>query len=254
MTTTKTTRTALTVIVVIGLACIAAVAVSMRERYKSRSEEAEQIISFSSSMEGISEIRRAIATYEKRIEQHVQDAARTANYWKILAVRLQGRGLHGDALEALQHAVYYAPEDPLLHYYTGISAGILAKSSHAFPLGSSPGGRENSRERYFNLAEEAFIRAIELDDRYLRPRYSLGVLYVFDLGRPGEAIPHLEKCLEISRSDVDAMFVLARAFFMLERYREAVDLYDRIITITGDEQKRMDAQNNRQLAAGQMYG
>ena len=254
MKTTKTTQTALTIIAVIGLICIVASVVSCRERYKSRSEEAEQIISYGPSMDGIREIRKAIATYEKRIEQHVQDAARSANYWKILAVRLQGRGLHGDALEALQHAVYYAPEDPLLHYYTGISAGIMAKSLHAFPLASPPLGRESSRERYFNLAEEAFLRAIELDGRYVRPRYSIGVLYVFDLERPEEAVPHLERCLEISRSDVDAMFVLARAFYMLERYREAVDLYDRIINLTGDEQKKTDAKNNRQLAMGQIYG
>lgn len=253
-------------IIVIGIICIAAFVASMRERYKIRTEQARLIISQGptteipftgdASMENIREIRRAIAAYEKRIEKYVQDAAKSANYWKLLSVRLQAQGLHGDALEALQHAIHYAPEDPLLHYYTGISAGIMAKSYLTFPgVNPSPvSGRENSREQYYHLAEEAFLRAIELDSRYLRPRYSLGVLYVFDLGRPADAIPHLERYLEISRGDVDTMFILAGAFYMLDRFQEAVDLYDRIIVLTSDEKKRLDAQNNRQIIMGRIYG
>jgi tetratricopeptide (TPR) repeat protein len=162
---------------------------------------------------------------------------------------LQDRGLHGEALEALRNAAYYLPEDPSVQYNTGLSAGIMAKASHAFP------GRENrEKEEYFSLAEKAFLRAIELDGRYLSPKYGLGVLYVFELDRPEEAIPHLQKYLEISRNDVDTIFVLARAHYMTRNYQAAVDLYDRIITLTRDDQKRKDAQNNRQLILGQMNG
>ena len=199
--------------------------------------------------ENIAKLKASIASYEKRIERHVKDAAATATYWKILAVRLQDRGLHGDALAALERAIFYSPSDPALHYYTGVSAGIIAKSIHLYP-----GSTDNGREQYYALAEDSFLRAIELDGRYLRPRYSLGVLYVFELERPEDAIPHLERCLEISRNDVDTMFVLARAHYMLKNYRAALDIYDRIITLTRDEQKRVDAQNNRQLIMGQMYG
>jgi tetratricopeptide (TPR) repeat protein len=199
--------------------------------------------------ETIEGLKNSIAAYEKRIEKHVEDAAKTGTYWKILAVRLQDRGLHGEALNALDHAVYYTPEDPAIHYSIGISAGILAKSLHA-----SPGAGGRDRGQYFTLAEQAFQRAIELDSRYLRPRYGLGVLYVFELDRPEEAVLHLERCLEISRNDVDTMFVLARAFYMMKRYQEAVDLYDRIITLTRDGKKRIDAQNNRQTALEQIYG
>jgi len=80
------------------------------------------------------------------------------------------------------------------------------------------------------------------------------VLYVFDLERPEDAVPHLQHYLEISRNDVDTMFVLARAFFMLKNYQGALDLYDRIIILTTSDQKRIDAQNNRQMVLGQMYG
>ena len=242
-------------IIVIALIVIAVYGATMAQRYKSRGELAEQIFSASSThgdgttpttIEGL---KAAIAMYEKQIEQYVKDAAKTGTYWKILAVRLQDRGLHGEALEALEHAIYYTPLDPTLHYYTGVSAGIMAKSIHAFP------GRENTdRNRYFALAEESYLRAIELDDRYLRPRYGLGVLYVFELDRPEDAVPHLERCLEISRNDVDTMFVLARAFYMLKKYQESLDLYDRIITLTKDGQKKIDAQNNRQTILGLVHG
>ena len=221
------------------------------ERSKARGEWAKQVFGLGGGVSPatIDEIKAAIASNEKQIERYVETASKTGLYWKLLASRLQDRGLHWEALEALWQAIYYTPEDPVLHYSMGISAGILAKSIHILP-----GGERNERDSYLDLAEEAFLRAIELDSRYFGPRYSLGVLYVFELDRPEDAIPHLERCLEISRNDVDAMFVLARAFFMLERYQDALDLYDRIITLTRDEQKRIDAQNNRQLILGQTNG
>lgn len=244
-------KEAVIVLTVIVLIVIVLVSVSRFQKNRDGRELAERIYAGSSeaSPDSINDLRKAIALYQKRVEQHVQDAAKNALYWKLLAVRLQDRGLHGEALEALEQAIYYSPADPFLHYYTGVSAGVMAKSVHIFP------GRDDSeRKRYFALAEDAYLRSIELDPRYLRPRYGIGVLYVFELERPGDAVPHLQRCLEISRNDVDTMFVLARAFFMLRDYQKAVDLYDRIITLTGDEQKRTDARNNRQQIMGLIHG
>ena len=241
-------------IVLIVVVLVIVIGFSLASRFqKSRAqgELAKQIFALGSGVTPVTieELKASIAAHEKQMELYVETAARTGIYWKILAARLSDRGLHGEALEALHRAIYYIPEDPALHYSAGISAGILAKSFHVFP------GRENiERDQYFSFAEQAFLRAIELDNRYLRPRYSLGVLYVFELYMPEEAIPHLERCLEISRNDVDTMFVLARAFYMLQRFQDAIDLYDRITIISGDEQKRIDAQNNRQLILEQMNG
>ena len=238
-------------IALLVLIVIAVLASATYQNNRRRTEFAESIVSQSrwATPDNVKELKNAIAANERKIERHVQYAASNGTYWKLLAVRLQQRGFHGDALEALERAIYFAPEDPFLHYYTGISAGTMAKSFHLFP------GRDNTeRNSYFALAENAFRRAIELDGSYLRPRYSLGVLYVFDLDRPEDAIPHLQRYLEISRNDVDTMFVLARAFYMLRRYQESLDLYDRIIILTGDEQKRIDAHNNRQVILGHFHG
>jgi len=247
----KVKRGAVALVLLVLVVGVALYGASMYQRYNSRGEFARRIFSQDSGSPPltIEELKTAIAAYEKRIDRHVEDAAKTGSYWKILAVRLMDRGLTGEALDALERAIFYTPQDAALHCYTGIAAGIMAKSLHAFP------GRDYSeREKYFDLAEKAYLRAIELDSRYLRPRYGLGVLYAFELDRPEDAIPHLERCLEISRNDVDAMFVLARSHYMLKNYRSALDLYDRIITLTKDEQKRIDAYNNRQLLLGQMNG
>ncbi|MDR1566974.1 MAG: tetratricopeptide repeat protein [Treponema sp.] len=199
-----------------------------------------------STVEGL---RSAIAAYEKQIEQHVKDAAQLGVYWKILAVRLQDQGLHNEALTALERAIYFTPEDRALHYMTGVSAGFAAKNIHSFP-----GVDSSERDRYFALAEEGYLRAIEIDDRYLRPRYGIAVLYVFELDRPAEAIPHLLKCLELSGNDTDAMFVLGRAYYMTGAFKEAVEVYDRIIGTTKDGQKQTEARNNRQLVMERLYG
>ncbi|MDR1107938.1 MAG: tetratricopeptide repeat protein [Spirochaetaceae bacterium] len=196
----------------------------------------------------IEDLRTAIRLYEELIEQHVRDAAQTGVYWKLLAARLQDRGLHHEALDALERGIYYSPEDAYLHYLRGVSAGIVAKSS--FDLA----GGNVSAQQYYDLSEKSYLRAIELDNGYGRPRYGIAILYVFELNRPQEAIPHLLRYLEISRNDVDALFVLARAYYMIEDYQDALDIYDRILDVSRDAAKRVEAENNRQAILDSYYG
>jgi tetratricopeptide (TPR) repeat protein len=196
----------------------------------------------------IEDLRAAIRLYEELIEQHVRDAAQTGVYWKLLASRLQDRGLHHEALDALERAIYYSPEDAYLHYLRGLSAGIVAKSSLDLAGGNA------GAQPYYDLSEKSYLRAIELDNGYGRPRYGIAVLYVFELNRPQEAIPQLLRYLEISRNDVDALFVLARAYYMIEDYQDALDIYDRILGVSRDAAKRIEAENNRQAVLDSYYG
>jgi tetratricopeptide (TPR) repeat protein len=194
--------------------------------------------------ETVEGLRDALALYGRRIEAHVRDAAQTGVYWKILAVRLQDRGLHLEALDALEQAMKYNAEDPNLRYLTGISAARVAKGTPDMV----------QREQYYGLSESAFLTAIDIDGTYGRPHYALGVLYAFDLNRPEDAIPHLIRFLELTVNDVDGMFVLARAYYMTSRYREALEIYDRIISITNDSEKKREAEENRQHVMEIYYG
>jgi cytochrome c-type biogenesis protein CcmH/NrfG len=76
---------------------------------------------------------------------------------------------------------------------------------------------------------------------------------VFELGRPQDAVPQLERLLSIQPSNIDAMFVLARAYFMTERYREAIELYDKIISRTRDRRVQAEALNNIDIIQGVYY-
>jgi tetratricopeptide (TPR) repeat protein len=221
-------------------------------RNKRRDTLAKQIAALNPAdgpPETIEGLRTAIHAYEAKIELHVKDAAQTGVYWKILAYRFQNRGLHGEALEALERAISYNPIDPALHYMVGVSAGIVAKSSLNFEgsLGNL------TRDNYFTLSENGYLRAISLDERYVKPMYGLGVLYTVELDRPREAIPYLLRCLEIS-PDADTMFVLARAYYMIESYQEAVAMYERIVEFTKDPDKQNEAQSNRQRVLDIIYG
>jgi tetratricopeptide (TPR) repeat protein len=240
------------VIVVIGLGAVGAYSY---RNYVIRNNIAYRIAALSAGgpPETIEGLRAAIKDYEKQIEQHVKDAAQTGVYWKILASRLQDRGLHNEALKALEQAIYYNGEDATLFYMTGVSAAVVAKSSLGFPGTGANQGGVSERDRYFAIAEAGYRRAIELNDRYARPRYGLGILYVFELNRPVEAIPHLERFLEQSSNDVEAMFVLARAYYMAGLSRPAVDLYDRIINRTKDAAKRAEAEKNKDFVLGLSY-
>jgi tetratricopeptide (TPR) repeat protein len=198
--------------------------------------------------ETVEGLREAIRLYEKQIEQHVKDAAQTGVYWRILAVRLQDRGLHNEALGALEQAVFYSPQDASLLYLTGISAARVAKSFLDFS------GGNGGAERYYALAEDAYRKAIALDERYAKPMYALGVLYVFELGRPEDAIPIMERYLTLTANDVDGMAVLAHAYALTSRYEFALDLYDKILSITKDKTKRAAVEESRRQVMDSYYG
>jgi tetratricopeptide (TPR) repeat protein len=226
------------------------------EKQKSRYDLARRIADLSprggipATIEGL---RQAIAIYEEAVEEHVRDAAQTGAYWKILAVRLADKGMHRDALDALDMSIRYNGEDPVLFYLTGVSAAVVAKNALGFSRdASSPAEFEAERDHYYAMAERAYTRAVELDNTYAKPRYGLGILYTFELERPAEAIPQLEKYLELMSRDVDAMFALARAYYMTADYQKAVDLYDRVVVSTKDTAKQTEARNNRDYVLGLM--
>jgi tetratricopeptide (TPR) repeat protein len=199
--------------------------------------------------ETIDGLKQAIAAYEAQIELNVKEGAQTGSYWKILAVRLADKGMHRDAISALERAMYYHTSDATLFYLTGESASIVAANALHFSINS-----RSEKEFFQKLAESAYLRAIAIDATYARPLLGLSLLYTFDLERPAEAIPHLLRYLDLFSNDVKAMFVLARAYYMTESFEKAVELYDRIITRTKDPTVKSEAQNNKEIIMELIYG
>jgi tetratricopeptide (TPR) repeat protein len=199
--------------------------------------------------ETIEGLKAAIAAYEAQIELNVKDGVQTGIYWKILAIRLADRGMHRDALDAFERALQFKGDDPTLFYLTGESASATASSTLDF---SGNSGAE--KQRYLNLAESAYLRSIQLDATYAKPRLGLGILYTFEMNRPAQAIPHLERYRELVPKDLKGMFVLARAYYMTESYDSAIELYDLIISQSKDPKVRAEAQNNKEIIRDLIYG
>ncbi|MDR1788525.1 MAG: tetratricopeptide repeat protein [Treponema sp.] len=245
----KKTRGIFTGICVILVITAGVIALVRYQKNKGRADLAERIYDAGAGPpETIEGLREAIAGYEQEIERHVKIAAQTGVYWKILATRLQDKGLHNEALAALQQAIRYTPADPSLHYLAGVSAGIAAKGALGFD-----GDAGAERTRLLDLAEEAYREAIALDPKYARPMYGLAVLYVFELDRPAEAIPLLETYLGIARSDTEARFLLARAFYGAGRFREAIDTCDALLSSSKDEDKNKVTRDLRRMAERRLY-
>ena len=198
--------------------------------------------------ETIDGLRQAIAIYEDQIERNVREGAQTGVYWKILATRLADRNMHKDALAALERAIHFNTEDPVLYYLTGVCAGAAAKSVIGFNINS-----DMDREHYYRLSENSYLRALDLEITYTKAMYGLAVLYIFELDRPQEGIVQLERYLQIQPSDIPALFVLARGRFMLKEYRQAVDVYDRIISRTKDSKLKEEALSNKDFIMEMLY-
>jgi len=220
------------------------------EMEKGHRDLAKRIVGLSSKggpPEGIDDLKKAIALYERQIDLNVKTGAQTGVYWKILAIRLADKGLHNEALQAFERALYYKGDDPTIFYLTGESASIAAANTLEFKSDSA-----SERERLLTLAESAYLRAIELDPTYAKPKLGLGILYTFDMDRAAAAIPHLDRYLQINSRDVSGMFILARAYYMTGENDRAIDLYNRIITRTKDPKVKTEAQNNIEIVRNSM--
>jgi tetratricopeptide (TPR) repeat protein len=238
-------------IVVISVTAALIMYVFRNQAGKSSRELAKRITELSSRggpPETFEGLRQAIALYEDQIERNVREGAQTGVYWKILAIRLSDKNMDNDALAALERAIYYNTEDSVLYYLTGVSAARVAKSFVGFSAGD-----ERERERYYKLSETSYLRALEIDATYARPMYGLSILYVYELDRPEDAIPYLERYLTIQSSDVSAMFVLASAYYMTENFSKAIEQYDRIVSRTKDQNIREKALFNKDSIQGMFY-
>lgn len=198
----------------------------------------------------IAELDEAIGKYQKRVEDVLNADIRTGMWYKILAIRYMDNGMYAKALENFRTAIQFYPTNQNLYYYVGVCAGYLAKASLDF----NATGSSAERTRYLGLAESAYLRAIELEPRYVRALYGVSVLYVFEMEKPEEAIRHLSVVLEVEKKNVDAMFILARAYFVTGKAEEAVSLYDAILNLTKDEKKRQSARDNKAFVLEHAYG
>ena len=197
----------------------------------------------------IEELKDAINKYQERVADIQLAQSQVGIWYKILGTRYLDNKMYGEALKCFEEALKYYPDNQNLYYYVGVCAGYM---SHA-ALDYNASGTNEIKYNYLKLAEEAYLRAIQIEDRYVRALYGLGVLYVFELDEAAKAIPYLEKALSIDTKNLDTMFVLARANYTNYDFDKAVEIYDRIIETTKSEDTKKTAEENKKIALDAAY-
>lgn len=198
----------------------------------------------------IEELKTAIEKYDARIADLQLSQSQVGIWYKILGTRYLDNKMYGEALKAFQSALQYYPDNQNLYYYVGICAGYMSHTA----LDYNATGNMEQKYNYLKLAETAYLRAIEIEPRYSRALYALSVLYVYELDEPAKAIPYLERVLDIEKKHTDAMFVLARAYYSTYEFDKAVEMYDKIISVTTSDKKKADAETNKKIVLDASYG
>ena len=197
----------------------------------------------------VDELKDAIKKYGERAADIQLANGQIGIWYKILGTRYIDQKMYGEALKCFQEALKFYPDNQNLYYYIGVCAGYMSHS--AMDFGAS--GSSEVKYNYLKLAEEAYLRAISIEDRYVRALYGLGVLYVFELDEPEKAIPHLEKALTIDTKNIDAMFVLARAYYSTYEFDKSAQVYDKIIATTKSAQTKATAEENKKIVLDAAY-
>ncbi len=197
------------------------------------------------------ELENALKKYEVRAMDLVSTEAQSGMWYKILGTRYLDEAMYRKAYEAFRKALMYYPDNANLYYYIAICAGYIANSELDFEATGAIEVAE--RANYLSLSESAYLRALEIDPKYYRAMYGIGVLYVFELDQPNDAIPYLERFLETQKRDSDAMFVLARAYYQTYQFDKAVVLYDQIISLNPNAEKTAEAKANKKIVLDAQY-
>ncbi|MCR4742734.1 MAG: tetratricopeptide repeat protein [Treponema sp.] len=235
-------------VIVSGILLLLLVFTSCRVSNKTilRHQKMEEGVSNPTSIE---ELKDAIEKYSDRVADIQMANSQIGIWYKILGTRYLDNKMYGEALKSFQKALEFYPDNQNLYYYVGVCAGYMSHA--ALDFGGS--GSSEVKLNYLKLAEESYLRAIQIEDRYVRALYGLGVLYVFELDEPVKAIPHLEKLLTIDTKNIDAMFVLARAYYSNYEFDKSVEMYDKIINTSKSAETKAAAEDNKKTVLDAAY-
>lgn len=235
-----------TVFLLIAMLAITFISCGVSNKTVIRHQKIEEGVANPTTVE---ELKDAIAKYQERVADIQLAQSQIGIWYKILGTRYLDTKMYGEALKCFQEALKYYPDNQNLYYYVGVCAGYM---SHA-ALDYNASGTNEIKYNYLKLAEDAYLRAITIEDRYVRALYGLGVLYVFELNQPEKAIPCLEKALSVDTNNLDAMFVLARAYYSTYEFDKSVEMYDKIISVTKSAETKANAEENKKIVLDAAY-
>ena len=166
-------------------------------------------------------------------------------YQEALALGLMDRGIYRDALIHLERAIEIFPENEILYYYAGVCAAKMGKTR----IGPA---ESLERREWYGRAEEYYGRALVLQPEYGDALYALSILLVYELDRAAEAQPLLERLTSVETRNTDALFLLARVYYITGQLDRAVREYERIEEVSTVREKIERARSNRDRVLEEM--
>jgi tetratricopeptide (TPR) repeat protein len=160
-------------------------------------------------------------------------------YNNAVGLSLSDRGIYKKALDYLQKAMDVFPANEGLFYQSAICAGYIAKS--IVVQGSNP----NEAKPWFDKAEANYKKAIQLNPEYLDAYYGYGILLLFELNRPQDAVRYFLTVRERERYNTDVRFALGQAYYALGEYDQAIAMYDEILAVTKIDSRIKRANANK---------
>ncbi len=196
----------------------------------------------------IEELKAGIARYGEEVQKMSLAMDKVAMYWRLLAVRYMEKGLFGDAYDAAVTALRHDPESASMYYVAANSAAFLSKTAVA-----EKGGGSEQKSAWLKTAEGSYLRSLELAPDYSKSLYGLAVLYTFEMENHEAALKPVEALLEMEPSNVDALFVYARALYGAGKLQDAANVYDTLIQTTTIQAKKDQAAANKKQVLDELY-
>lgn len=190
--------------------------------------------------EKIENLKRGISFYEDEVARTVKSSKEIGIYYRMITLEYMSLEMYNEALKSTAKAVEYFPTSPLLYYYGAVSAAQMTMAVFD----------DKKDKDYLELAEQYYLRAIALDPGYNEALYGLSVLYIFELNRPFDAEPLLERLIARRRTNFDAVFLLARVKILRGKTDAAVNLYSEIEENAPDDETKQKAKDNRMRLLG----
>ncbi|MGL1894321.1 MAG: hypothetical protein OCD02_22005 [Spirochaetaceae bacterium] len=192
----------------------------------------------------LNELTKDIKKIEKDLEETLEKYQKIGNFQRALGVKMMHYKMYKKAYDHFNNAIEFYPNSEMLHYYRGVAAGQYAKSQD----------EESIRREYLQKAQYNHEHSLELNPRFPKGLYALSILYVYELDRPNDAKPLLDRLLKISTREFDAMLLLALLLEKDDELSAALDLYDTVLSLSKKDVHIFRAETNRDRILKRLTG
>ena len=181
--------------------------------------------------ERIRELKSEIRRVDREIEDTIEKVRDRGTYYKLLGLKYMDYDMWAEGVDAFTGALHVYPDNSRLHYYRAVCLGQSGINESSRTL----------RQELFERAEFDYLRATELDGIYTSPLWGLAILYVYELDRPRDAEPVLDRLMDIEPSNEKAILLRAELYKAAGDKMRALELYHRLQVDGKDKEIKQEA-------------